>query len=81
MLVTEGLTDMVRERVIDTHTLCVRDTDLVRVPLAQRVLVTVVEPLLDGLRETHAVALLLKEDAMDGADNMDSPAARVVLEG
>ena len=42
---------MVRERVIDAHTLRVRDTELVRVPLAQRVLVTVVEPLLEGLRE------------------------------
>jgi hypothetical protein len=48
-LVTEGLTDMVRERVMDAHTLSVRDNDLVKVPEAHLVVVTVPLPLRDGL--------------------------------
>ena len=74
MLVTEGLTDMVRERVIDAHTLRVRDKVLVRVPLAQRVLVTVVEPLLEGLREMvrdtlYVTVRVLEEEALEDKVN------------
>ena len=79
--VEEGHKEAAEDLLAEKHALCVRDTDLVRVPEAQRVFVTVAEPLRDGLRETHAEALLLKEDAMDGADSMDSPAAKVDPEG
>ena len=80
-MVTEGLTDMDRERVIDEHALSVRDTDIVRVPDRAGEKVRLPEPLCDGLREMHAVALLLKEEAKDGADSMDSPAANGVPAG
>ncbi len=47
----EGPRDMVREGVIDAHTLCVRDKDLVRVPL----------PLRDGLRDMVSDRVMLPE--------------------
>ena len=50
-MVAEGLPELDGVTVVDAQTLRVRDKEFVRVPEPHLVLVTVPEPLLEGLRE------------------------------